>query len=447
MATLAKDRIERVKFSSFSPLAQALIRNAAAVFSGNMIAGVLGLLSVVAAARTLEPDLFGVLILIVTYVTVVDRLLNFQSWTALVRFGTAARERNDVEELRTVVKLCFFADVSTAAAGALVAVGLAPLVAGQFGWSDSDIVLVQIYALVIVTNIVGVTTGLLQLERNFGLLAKLNVLAAALKAIASIIGFAADFGFSYFVLSWLVADLIKNGTLIWVGIRLIRRLNLAQFLRSSSRDVDGGRWRMLKFLFVTNLVTSLKMAIRELDVLVVGAILDPRGAGIYKVAKQFGSTLSRPIDPVNVVIYPEFASLSAAGADTRFWRLFLKITLMTFLAATLMLIVLYAAAVPLITYTVGADYLSAVPVFILYAVGVHIAISTIAFYPALTAMGYEERSLAAIAIAAAIYFAALYLLTVQYGLVGAGAAHIVFYLVWGFMMSLSLRAAKVRGRR
>ncbi|MHB9881289.1 lipopolysaccharide biosynthesis protein [Pacificimonas sp. ICDLI1SI03] len=435
------------RLSALSPLGQSLVRNAGAMFSGNMTSSVLGLLSVMAAARTLEPKLFGVLTLIVTYATVMDRLLNFQSWTAVVRFGASARERGKQEEMLAVVKLCISADIATACLGTVIAIGVAPLVAGHFEWTERDVIFVQIYALAIATNIVGVTTGLLQLERDFKLLARLNVLGAMLKAAFSLLGFAGDFGLPYFVISWLIADLLKNSSLLYVGITLLQRLGLLGFWRGDTRQVEGGRRRALKFLLVTNLVASLKMSIRELDVLLVGAILDPRGAGIYKIAKQFGSTLSKPVDPVNVVIYPEFASLSASGDDKRFWRLFARVTIATTVIATVMLILLAIVAKPLIIHTVGSEYLAAVPVVILYATGVHIAISTIAFYPALTALGYENRSLFAISVGTAIYFLALYLLTLNYGLLGAGGSYFVFYIVWSLVMSLSLRAARVGGRR
>ena len=65
-----------------------LIANASVLLSGGLLVSILGVVSVVLVARQLGPEIFGVFALFTSTVLVVDRLVNFQSWQAVVRYGS-----------------------------------------------------------------------------------------------------------------------------------------------------------------------------------------------------------------------------------------------------------------------------------------------------------------------------------------------------------------------
>ncbi len=100
-----------------------LLKNAGTLLSGNVTAAILGFISLSIAARALGRSQLGVLALIQAYVMVVDRLVNFQSWQALIKYGAESMVQKDSGKLAGFVKLSTILDASSALIGSGIAVG------------------------------------------------------------------------------------------------------------------------------------------------------------------------------------------------------------------------------------------------------------------------------------------------------------------------------------
>ncbi len=79
-----------------------LFKNAGTLLSGNMIAWILGLITFAITARILGPTQFGIFVLITTYVTIVDKILNFQSWQALIKYGAEVLEKKNNDSFKSI---------------------------------------------------------------------------------------------------------------------------------------------------------------------------------------------------------------------------------------------------------------------------------------------------------------------------------------------------------
>ncbi|WP_158222411.1 oligosaccharide flippase family protein [Tamilnaduibacter salinus] len=78
-----------------SAVFKKLISNASVLLSGGLLVSLLGVVSVVLVARQLGPETFGIFALLTSTVLVVDRLVNFQSWQAVVRYGSKLHKDGD----------------------------------------------------------------------------------------------------------------------------------------------------------------------------------------------------------------------------------------------------------------------------------------------------------------------------------------------------------------
>lgn len=115
-----------------------LFRQAGTLLTGNAFAGVLGLLAFLLTARQLGAESFGALALVTTYALIVDKLINFQSWQTLIKFGAGqASEERPLGDLSRLTSFCLMADVASALLAGLVGFLFAELVGHLLGWSDA----------------------------------------------------------------------------------------------------------------------------------------------------------------------------------------------------------------------------------------------------------------------------------------------------------------------
>src|SRR3546814_8857354 len=107
-----------------------------------------------------------------------------------------------------------------------------------------------------------------------------------------------------------------------------------------------------------------------LDTLLVGALADPASAGFYHIAKQVGRMAQQIGVHVQAVLYPDVARLWAAGAIQEFRRAILQVEVMLAAFGIAVVLLLLAAAKPILLYTAGPAFLGAAPLMIVQGIAV-----------------------------------------------------------------------------
>ena len=105
-----------------------LFRNTGLLVGGDTVSAVLGVLTFAITARALGTEKLGMLILIDAYVRIVDKLVNFQSWQFMIKYGSDALAAKDPSGFKALVKLGTIVDSLTALLGCAIAIALAGLV-------------------------------------------------------------------------------------------------------------------------------------------------------------------------------------------------------------------------------------------------------------------------------------------------------------------------------
>src|SRR5258708_5926533 len=67
---------------------------------------------------------------------------------------------------------------------------------------------------------------------------------------------------------------------------------------------------------MSNLHATVQVVTVQLTTVLVGALAGPAAAGLFKVARDVATTITKPAELLNNAIYPEFARLASQGA----WR-------------------------------------------------------------------------------------------------------------------------------
>lgn len=418
-----------------------LARNAGILLAGNLLAAVCGLVCHVLAARTLGPERYGILALIITYGLVINGLASFQSWKALVRYGARCLERGRREDFRSLMKFGLVLDLGGSFLGTVTGVAGVVILGRIRGWDQETVFLAALYSGSILFHSCGTPLAVLRLFDRFDLNAA-QLAGAAMVRMGAVIALAVSrAGLRAFVWAWFLTEIFGYLLTILWGWREYRRRRFGSVLRAPLQGIPAKFTGIWRFVWSTNFQFSLKLGVKELDVLVVGGLLGPAAAGVYKIAKQFTRIMDRFTDPLNQSVYPALAKSWVRKDYSGFRKLMIRPALALAVVGVLVWTVFLAAGPRILILTVGGRYAGAYfPILVLMA-GMLVAAATFPLEPALLAMGRADESFQAFAWASLLYFGLLAVLTKAWGITGATLSSLGFYSIWALLL-----ARKIRGR-
>jgi len=411
-----------------------IFKNAGTLLSGNMVAWILGLATFAITARILGPTQFGILVLITTYVTIVDQLLHFQSWQALIKYGAEALARKSDDDFKTIVKFCTLIDVATAILGTVVAIVAVSWVGRWLAWESETVLMAALYSFVILFNINGTPTGILRLFNRFRLFAVQNIITATIKFIGILILLFIGADMWSVLILWMATTIISQLLLLGLGWRELHKQGFEEIHKVPIRGISTQYPRIWGFVLTTNLNSSIKMTVRELDTIIVGSIAGVEGAGMFKIAKQIAAIPAMISDPLYQVIYPELSRLWARGNIKNFKKLIVRSGLVAGGGATIIWLGVILFGSFFIQLVFGAEFTAAQPVLVWYMLAMVIAIYGFPLQPAILSMGHPKATFWVHLCSAIAYFPLLFIFVKWMGLIGAGIAYVCYYLLWTCIM-------------
>jgi O-antigen/teichoic acid export membrane protein len=199
----------------YDGLLRKLFKNSAILFSGNIVSSIIGLVSLAITARALGVEQFGYLVLISTYVLIVDKLVNFQSWQAIIKYGADALEHNKKNDFKSLLKFGFILDIGTAVLGTLLAASAAWFIGSWIGWKDEHKLMAAAYSFTILFHISGTPIAILRLFDQFKKTSIQQVYASVFKLVGVTIAFILDAGLWGFLLVWALTDILGKILLVY----------------------------------------------------------------------------------------------------------------------------------------------------------------------------------------------------------------------------------------
>jgi len=417
------------------------LRNVGHLLTGNAASAVLGLASYALTARALGVADFGQLAMILAFVRTIERLVSFQSWQPIIKYGAPLWGVKDSDDLRSLLKFGLLLDISAAVVAWGVAIVVACGGAYLLGWSGHQRELLLLYSCVLLFGISGTPTAVQRLSGNFHLLAYgqlINlVFRVGLCAVAA--WYAADL--RTFVLVWAGTQIFGALVLFALAMRTLRHEGIHGVFRASLKDIGSRFPSIWNFTWFANLSLTLRSSTNELDTLLVGALADPRSAGLYHIAKQLGRAGQQMGAQVQNVIYPDVARLWAKGRIAEFRRLVLQVEASLLALGVLGVLIAYATVDPLLRWTAGPAFLGAANLVVVQMVAVALVLSGTAARSALLAMGRQREVLIVVVTATLAFHLTAFLVIPKIGAMGGNIAHVVLGVIWLTGLSICLMRA------
>jgi O-antigen/teichoic acid export membrane protein len=417
---------------------RSLLKNTGYLGASRVVAALCGIATLALAGRSLGVLLLGTLILITSYAKAISGIAKFQSWQLIVRYGGHGVAHGDPEHFKVATGFAFSLDLVSGIAGMLIAVALLPFVGKWAGIEPQYLWLGMFYCTLLPTMGSATPSGVLRVLDRFDLLGWSDTLMPISRAILAAVAYAAGGGLSAYVVIWYVSDLAGNLFGWFLAWRELKRTGHLEGMRPTLRpDPLPGAWR---FAINVNLAASVQAIWGPTGRLVVGGLLGPAGAALFRIASTLADAAQKPADLLGRAFYPEIMRMDLSSNKP--WKLMRRVVVLASGTAAIAIGLLLLGGKPLLSLLFGKSFLGAYAPLVLLMVIPFLGIFSFPLSPMLYALGRSDAPLKAKIIATAVFLGSIAPLCWTFGVMGAALA-----LVLGNSANVATMMLQLRGER
>lgn len=336
---------------------RTIIRNAAYLGSSNVVSALLGLIALSCAGKGMTPAMFGVLVVVQSYAKAISDFIKFQTWQLVVQYGTPALASKNLQRFRDVISLSFGLDIVSGAVAVAGGMLLLPFLSHSMGLTSDDFWLAMLYCTLIPSMAASTPTGILRAVDRFDLIAIQQATKPFLRAVGSVIAWYFDLGFAGFVVAWYLSNLVGGTMYWWFAAKELKRLNIRNALRPSLFKAARKLEDAWNFVWTTNFAHSIWAARNSCTTVLVGIVLGPAAAGLFKIAMTFFDAAGTPASLLEKSFYPEIMRMDPRTKKP--WKLALRSAVLAGGVGIAVAAVVLLVGKPLISVVFGHKYLEA----------------------------------------------------------------------------------------
>lgn len=418
-----------------------VLKNAGILLSGNIGANIFGLLSVAIFTHSQGAKIFGYYVLFLAFIEIVDKIFNFQTWQAFIKFATDFQVKNEHHNVMMLLKYSFLVDLISLIVATIISLVLSNYAMNFFDIPKEYYSLLLLMSLTILFKTTEISTGVFRLYDRFKIQAKIAVYSSAIKFTMFALIALVSPSFEMFVYATILAQFITMMMKYYYAKSVLNEHNITivEILKEKVNKPLLKELKIFSFIVYNNFDVAIRMVSRQLDVVILGKLYGAEIVGIYKIAKEIANLIAKLTDPVYQAIYPEFAKMLANGKKLEAKQMAIKISL-------------YAGGAGLVFYGLfallgewaiglafGKEFLGAYDVTLVYFIAIFVAIITLPLYPMQHAFGYAKKAFTNQLQTTLVYIPLLFILTFYFEMVGASIAYIFYYT---YLSRLTLNSVK-----
>ena len=421
---------------------RSLLKNSSYLAASRIVAAIAALATLSMAAHALGVLMFGGLILITSYAKAVSGIAKFQSWQLIVRYGARAIH-GEVEDFKTSTGFAFALDAVSGIGGMLVAVAILPFIAQWVGISSDQLWLAMLYCTLLPTMGAATPSGVLRALDRFDLISWQSTASPIGRVVLVTIAYFAHAPFGAYVAAWYLTDLGGDLYLWFLAWRELRRRGLLEGIRPTLRPESlPGAWR---FAIHVNLNASVVAAWGPIARVVVGGLLGPAGAALFRVASSLSDSASKPADLLAKAFYPEVVRMDLTTKKP--WKLMIRGTALASGVALLAILILLLGGKPLISFLFGKAFIGAYEALVILMLVPFLGVFSFPLPPMLYALDRPDAPVTARFIGTVAFFVLIAPLCWSFGVIGAAIAFVIGNAATVIVMMWQLRKQYALTRR
>ena len=403
-------------------LGRRVVANTSLLVFSKIAAGFIGLASLIITTRILPISEVGIILFLHAYMLLFAEVATFQSWQAVIRFGTPNVADGDTPALLRLLRFCIALDfVGVLAAFIFALAGLfclgwilpfLPVFQGEAAESIRLLVILGVpYMTLILVHQGGMSTGLFRLFDKFRPLAVHTLIMPIFRFSGVVVAALSGWDLEGFLAAWFFGSLIGYLALSLMAGWELRVRNMLGPLFSKWPSLNIKRPGVWPFVLKTNLDSSLATGMFHLPVLLVMPIFGNAYVSAYKIADDIAKILTEGMLLFDRVIYPEYARLITRGQGFDIWQVVLKTMAILFGIGLVVLGTFAFAGPPIISGAFGTEYQDAVILSILLTIGAVFTGVVAPLYPVFYAAGRPGRAVFARGAGLVCYVALVFILS------------------------------------
>ena len=300
-----------------------VVGNSAYLFGSQAVGAVLSILT----ANLLGVTAFGVLGVVISFVTNINRLLSFRMADFVVRYMGGFLAKDQRKEAAAAVKVAALTEMSTSLVAYIVLVLLSGWGASAFAKDPEAQPLFIIYGTAILANVMTETAmGALQVTGHFRSQALLNLLQSLMTAGLFLIVFLNQGGVFAVMLVYLAGKIILGVGPVLLALYWLPKSLGKRWWRTPLRGNLPDRKPMIRFALNSNFSGTVTILARDSEVLWVSFFFDTTVAGYFKVALAVINLVVMPITPFISTTFPEITKHVARREWALLKRLLARVT-------------------------------------------------------------------------------------------------------------------------
>ena len=393
----ARSQPPKPKVQAKTPIGR-ILGNTAWLIGGKGFGAICGLLYLAILTRSLGLKGFGHFSLIFGTAQALIAIAGFQTWRVVVRYGAPHVHVGDWRGFGRLAMLCGLLDVAGAIFGCLVAWVLIYHSGGLIRINPTYMDPAFWFCCAMLWAVVSAPTGIVRALDRFDMAVYVEALVPIGRLAAAIYIAATGPTVIKFLAAWAIVDLLEAAAYWamarWLCPQAVRPGHLRDW-RLAFRDNPG----LGRFFGITYVTASLDAAFRHGPLLLVGALVGTRAAGLYRLASQLSQALSKLSILLTRAVYAEISRARVASAAAEFRKLAVQTSLLAGGAGAVVVTVALLAGGPLLALLGGDEFARGAAILIPLAIAGSFDLASVAFEPVLHSTGLARHALAARALA------------------------------------------------
>ena len=392
-----------------------IIKNFKILGLTKVLSGIASALTIFLLARKLGVEKFGILSISIAFVEVLNIILSLRIWEATTKFLGDIKE-NKESSSNLIINSITLAIKSSAFACLIICFFSYNYSSLIFNYQIDITKIIIIYSLFYVVFTANeVIDSSLRTFNSYKRILFNNVTSNFLRLIL------------VFIALSLSDDLITIVSALGLSILIsffIKTWSLLRFMQNSNMPINFTNKNypstFTTYVFSTHFSNIINLANeKNLGVLLVGYIVGPFYAGLFKAARSIVKIIRRIMDPLLDIAFPEFVSLVNEGRLNDLIRLIGKSTKILGLISLAVGAVLFVLSEEIITLFFGVKYIAAHTALSLLVIAS--LINNISYWitPAILALGKPRYLLIISSFVSVVYIATLYPLVINFNHDGA----------------------------
>lgn len=331
-----------------------LIKNVTTVIVGNGGSSIINFVVTCVMIRAVGNTDYGVFLLALQYMNLIDGIVNFQSWAGVIKYGSEAIVEKREDKLAAIFKSGFIIDIATAGLGSIIALLILPTVANFMHWDSNLVLLATLFSVEILFHLEGTSIGILRLYDKFKLTAIQSIVSAILK-LTLIGGYFLLGGRSLIVITvlYVITDIFKHMLLVFYALLVLHEdVGIRKVVKSNLKLNDD---KFIKYTIWNNFCYTVDVPVKYFDVFII-SLISVDMVAIYKVFKQIIQILSMLINPISQAILPQFSELVAQNRTAEALRKVLKLRNVILGCGTIAVVGSLLFGKPIFTWVLGTEY-------------------------------------------------------------------------------------------